>query len=87
MITNKVKCLYAIQEPENNIYFEWLWHLYYGQDFSREYAINSNLYDIGFRIRGTLFNHLGYNFTVIKGGVSGNKHLAEIIEPRLLTSF
>ena len=87
MITNKVKYLYAIKEPENNIYFEWLGHFYHGQDFSQESAVNSNLYDIGFRIRGTLFNHLGYNFTVIKGGVSGNKHLAEVIEPRLLTSF
>lgn len=87
MITNKVKYLYAYQEPENNIYFEWLGHFYHGQDFSQDHAVNSNLYDIGFRIRGTVFNHLGYNFTAIKGGVSGNKNFAEIIDPRLLTNF
>ena len=87
MLTNKVKYLYAYQEPENNIYFEWLGHFYHGQDFSQDHAVNSNLYDIGFRIRGTVFNHLGYNFTAIKGGVSGNKNFAEVIDPRLLTNF
>jgi hypothetical protein len=87
MVTDKVKYLYAYQEPESNIYFEWLGHFYHGQDFSKENAVNSNLYDIGFRIRGTVFNHLGYNLTVIKGGVSGDESLAEVIEPRLLTNF
>jgi hypothetical protein len=87
MITDKVKYLYAYKEPENNIYFEWLGHFYHGQDFSKENAVNSNLYDIGFRIRGTLFNHLGYNLTVIKGGVSGDADLAEVIEPKLLSNF
>ena len=87
MITDKIKYLYAFKEPENNIYFEWLGHFYHGQDFSQDHAVNSNLYDIGFRIRGTVFNHLGYNFTAIKGGVSGNKNFAEIIEPRLSSNY
>ena len=87
MCTDKIKYLYAYQEENNNIYLEWLGHFYHGQDFSKQNAVNSNLYDIGFRIRGTVSNHLGYNLTVIKGGVSGNKPLAEVIEPRLLTSF
>jgi hypothetical protein len=87
MGTDKVKYLYAYQEPENNIYFEWLGHFYHGQDFSQEHAVNSDLYDIGFRIRGTIFNHLGYNLTVIKGGASGDQDLAEVIEPRLLYNF
>jgi hypothetical protein len=77
MVSDKVKYLYAYQEPENNIYFEWLGHFYHGQDFSKENAVNSDLYDIGFRIRGTVFNHLGYNLTVIKGGVSGDETLAK----------
>ena len=87
MLTNKVKYLYAYKEPENNIFIEWLGHFYHAQDFSKESQINSNLYDIGFTIRGTVFNHLGYNLTVFKGGVSGEKNLAEVVEPRLLTSF
>jgi hypothetical protein len=87
MITDKIKYLYAYQEPENNIYFEWLGHFYHGQDFSQTKAVNSNLFDIGFRIRGTIFKNLGYNLTVFKGGVGGSKRMAEIIEPRLLSNF
>lgn len=87
MITDKVKYLYVYREPGANVYFEWLGHFYHGQDFSQESAVNSNLYDIGFRIRGTVFDQLGYNLSVLKGGVSGNRSFAEIIEPRLLTSF
>ncbi len=87
MITNKVKYLYAYQEPENNIYVEWLGHFYHGQDFSQNKAVNSDLYDIGFRIRGTVFDHLGYNLTVIKGGSSGNRDFAKIIEPRLASNY
>ncbi len=87
MFTDKVKYLFAYQEAYNNIYMEWLGHFYHAQKFLPENNVNSNLYDIGFRIRGTVFNHLGYNLTVFKGGVSGNKSIAEVIEPRLLTSF
>jgi len=87
MVTDKVKYLYAYREPENNIYFEWLGNFYHGQEFSQENAVNSDLYDIGFRIRGTILNHLGYNLTVIKGGVSGNMEFAEVIEPRLKSNF
>jgi len=87
MVTDKVKYLYAYQEPENNIYFEGLGHFYHGQDFSQNKAVNSNLYDIGFRIRGTVFNHLGYNLTVIKGASSGDRSFAKIIEPRLASNY
>ncbi len=72
MFTDKVKYLYAVKDGENNIFFEWLGHFYHGQRFQPAPTNNSDLYDIGFRIRGTIFNHLGYNLTVIKGGASGN---------------
>lgn len=87
VFSQKVKYLSAYKEAENNIFFEGLGHFYHGQKFSPGSTNNANLYDIGFRIRGTVFNHLGYNLSVIKGGVSGNNELAEITEPRLLTNF
>lgn len=87
MFTDKMKYLYAYQEEENNVYIDWLGHFYHGQKFLEPNAINSDLFDIGFRIRGTVFNHLGYNLTVIKGGVSGNRSFAETIQPKLLSSF
>lgn len=87
MFTDKVKYLYAVKDGENNIFFEWLGHFYHGQRFKPDPLNNGDLFDIGFRIRGSLFNHLGYNLTVLKGGASGNPRIAEIIEPRLRYNF
>ncbi|MCH9030050.1 MAG: hypothetical protein IH819_10665 [Bacteroidetes bacterium] len=84
--SDKVKYLYAYQEENANFYAEGLGHFYHGQQLKHK-VTNANLYDTGFRLRGTVFKHLGYLFSFIKGGVSGNKDLAEIIEPRLLTNF
>lgn len=84
--SDKVKYLYAYQEENANFYAEGLGHFYHGQQLKHD-VTNANLYDAGFRLRGTVFKHLGYLFTYVKGGVSGNKDLAEIIEPRLLANF
>ncbi len=84
--SDKVKYLFTYQEENANFYAEGLGHFYHGQQLKHE-VTNANLYDAGFRLRGTVFKHLGYLFSYIKGGVSGNKDLAEIIEPRLLTNF
>jgi hypothetical protein len=84
--SDKVKYLYAYQEENINFYAEALGHFYHGQQLKHK-VTNANLYDIGFRLRGTAFKHLGYFFSVIKGGVSGDQDLSEIIEPRLLTNF
>ena len=87
MFTDKVKYLYAIQDSSNNIYFEGLGHFYHGQRFTPTPTNNADLYDIGFRIRGTVFGHLGYNLTVLKGGGSGNKNMAQTFAPWLLYNF
>jgi len=86
LFSDKVKYLFTYQEENANFYAEGLGHFYHGQQLKHEVA-NANLYDIGFRLRGTVFKHLGYFFSVIKGGASGNKDLIEIIEPRVLTNF
>lgn len=84
--TNKVKYLFTYEDDNANIFMEWLGHLYYAQKFKNS-TNNSDLYDIGIRMRGTVFNNLGYYFSAIKGGVSGDSSLAEMIEPTLKTSF
>lgn len=84
--SDKVKYIYAYQDENANLYLEGLGHFYHGQRFKPN-VNNSNLFDIGFRLRGTLFDKLGYNLTVIKGGVSGNADFAEVIEPRLVTDI
>ena len=86
IFSNKVKYLYAFKEENATVYFDLLGHFNFGQMFN-PLKNNAELYDIGFRWRGTVFNHLAYNLTVIKGGVSGNKSIAETLEPRLHTSF
>lgn len=84
--SDKIKHIYAYQDDDANLFLEGIGHFYHGQKF-KPGINNSNLFDIGFRLRGTVFDHLGYNVTVIKGGVSGEFGLAEVIEPRLLTNF
>ena len=86
VFSNKVKYLYAYREKNANVYIDLLGHIYYGQTFKPE-VNNTTLFDGGIRIRGTVFNHLGYNFAFLKGGASGSREVAELIEPRLLTSF
>ncbi|MGB5530612.1 MAG: hypothetical protein WBQ32_11655 [Ignavibacteriaceae bacterium] len=84
--SNKVKYFYAYQEENANVFVELLGHYYYGQQF-KPIVNNAHLFDIGFRFHGTLFNHLGYNFSFLKGGSAGSRQVAELIEPRLLQSY
>lgn len=86
VFSDKIKYIYAYQDNNANLYLEGLGHFYHGQRLTPS-VNNSNLFDIGFRLRGTVFDHLGYNLTVIKGGVSGNANFAEVIEPRLVTDI
>lgn len=87
IFSQQIKYLYAYKQDGANIFLEGLGHFYHGQRFSPTPTNNANLYDIGFRMRGTVFDHLGYNLTVIKGGVSGNRSIAETIEPKLLSNY
>ncbi|MCL4279856.1 MAG: hypothetical protein KJZ60_09280, partial [Ignavibacteriaceae bacterium] len=79
--SDKVKYIYAYSGENANVFLNLLGHYYYGQQF-RPSINNAHLFDIGFRFHGTLFNHLGYNMAVIKGGAAGNKQVAELIDPR-----
>ena len=84
--SNKVKYFYAYREDNANVFIEMLGHYYYGAQFKPSIN-NANLFDIGFRFHGTLFNHLGYNFSFLKGGATGSRQVAELIQPRLLQSY
>jgi len=84
--SNKVKYFYAYSEENANAFVELLGHYYYGQQFNPS-ANNAHIFDIGFGFRGTVFNHLGYKFSFIKGGAAGSRAVAELIEPKLLQSY
>jgi hypothetical protein len=84
--SNKVKYFYAYKEENANVFVELLGHYSYGQQV-KPIVNNAHLFDIGFRFRGTLFDHLGYDLSFIKGGAEGNRQVAELIEPRLLQNY
>ncbi|MDZ7764288.1 MAG: hypothetical protein U5K00_07645 [Melioribacteraceae bacterium] len=83
---DRAKYLYYYQEDDVNLFAEMIGHFNYGQRVEPT-TNNAALYDIGFRFRGTLFDHLGYNLTIIKGGVSGNRDFARSVDPRLNYNF
>ena len=84
--SNKVKYFYAYKEESANVYIEMLGHYSYGAQFKPSIN-NAHLFDIGFRFHGTLFDHLGYDLSFIKGGAAGSRQVAELIEPRLLQNY
>lgn len=86
LFSNKIKHFYSYRDENANLYVEILGRAMYGQSF-KPAVNNSELYDIGFRARGTLLNKLGYNLTVQKGGVSGSTDLAPTFDPRLNYNF
>ncbi len=86
LFSSKTSYIYSYMEPQANFYLNILGRLAFGQTFEPEKQ-NSTLYDIGFRFRGTVFNHLGYSLSMQKGGVSGSQTFAALFEPRLKYNF
>ncbi|MCX6175299.1 MAG: hypothetical protein NTZ27_11155 [Ignavibacteriales bacterium] len=85
-ISDKMRYVYAFRNDDVNFYLNVLGRAIYGQSFKPKIT-NAELYDIGFRFRGTLFDKLGYSLTVQKGGVSGSQDFAPILDPRLKYNF
>ena len=85
-LSDKMRYVYAYRNDNVNYYLNVLGRAMYGQSFKPDIT-NSELYDIGFRFRGTLFEKLGYSLTVQKGGISGSKDFATILDPRLKYNF
>ncbi len=86
IFSNKLKYAYAYRDPNATYNLEILGRFLYGQNF-KPVLNNSELYDIGFRFRGTLFERLGYSLSVQKGGVSGSQDLAPTFDSRLNYNF
>lgn len=86
IFSDKIKYTYAYRKDGANFYLNVLGRFLYGQNITPQQN-NSELFDIGFRFRGTLFDKLGYSLTVQKGGISGSQNLATILDPRLKYNF
>jgi hypothetical protein len=86
LFEDKVKNAFLYKDKNVNLYFEILGRAMHGQIIKPEIN-NSELLDIGFRMRGTLFGKLGYSMTIQKGGVWGSSGKAPIFDPRLNYNF
>lgn len=86
LLSQKIKYTYAYRDTGATFYLNVLGRIDHGQKFKPS-AQNSELFDIGFRFRGTLFEKLGYSISVIKGGVKGSPSFAAIVDPRLNYNF
>jgi hypothetical protein len=86
LFSDKIKHMYAFRKDKANFYLEMLGRYMHGQVFKPRIN-NSELFDVGFRGRGTLFGSLGYSMTVQKGGVLGSQEYAPTFDPRLNYNF
>lgn len=87
ILSDKEKYLFAYQKNNNNVFIKGLGHLNYVNEFKPNINSNSKIFDGGFRIRGSLFDHLGYNFSVMKGGAAGDSVLTESVFPEIKSNF
>lgn len=87
LFSQKQKYLFSYEKNKNNVFVEPLGNLYYVTQISPEVNKNAEIFDIGFRFRGTVFRHLGYNFSVAKGGADGDSILIESAFPQIKSTF
>lgn len=84
--SGKNKYIYYFKNDYLNFFLEGSAHILHSQSFATN-SVNAQLFDLGFRGRGTILNNLGYSFSLAKGGVSGDRDLAAITDPRLKQNF
>lgn len=86
ILSDKIKYSYLFKNESANLFFNILGRGQYGHQFE-PVTNNAELYDIGIRMRGTLFQKLGYSMSIQKGGVTGPKDLAANLDPRMNYNF
>ena len=85
--SKKQKYIFAYEKNKNNIFIELLGDLYYVNSLSPNTDNNAQIFDGGLNFRGTVFEHLGYNFSFLKGGAAGDSVLIESAFPEIKTTF
>jgi len=85
--SDKSKNVYVYKDENANIYMEGVGYFTYTGETGEKRNRQALLYDGGFRFMGTVFNHFGYNVSVIKGGANGYHPLQLQTDPRLTYSF
>ena len=74
IFSDKQKFLFAYNKGGNNVFIRGGGNLGYANRIKPDSKTNSEIFDIGFDIRGTLFENLGYYFYILKGGIFDGIH-------------
>lgn len=86
LASDKERFLYYFSNDYVNFHLNAAAHIIYSQQF-KPVAANTEFFDLGFRARGTMLDHLGYSFSFTKGGIAGARGLAATVDPRLNYNF
>lgn len=84
--SDKIKYLYAYNDSVLSMYAEGIGSLQYGHRLKPD-VNNAAIYDIGFRVQGSITENFGYMLHVVKGLATGNQDFATVVDPRLLYNF
>ena len=87
LIEDKQKYLFAYKKDNNNIFINAIGNLYYVNGIKPTVKSNAWLFDGGLDFRGSLFNKIGYNLNVLKGGAAGDSVLVESAFPPIKSTF
>ncbi|MCA0389293.1 MAG: hypothetical protein LCH52_12460 [Bacteroidetes bacterium] len=86
IVSQKVKYLYAYADSFVTAYAEGIGSLQYGHRLKPN-VNNAAIYDMGFRVQGTVAKNFGYMLYVVKGLATGNREFALEVDPRLAYNF
>lgn len=86
LFSGKIKRAYTYRNEGVNLTLSILGRVIHGENFSPKLD-NTEMFDGGFRLRGTLFDKLGYNLSFIKGGIKGDVAFAATVDPRMKYNF
>ncbi|KXK05743.1 MAG: hypothetical protein UZ04_CHB001000515 [Chlorobi bacterium OLB4] len=87
LLSDKEKYLYTFRDNGNSFFFNFITNFSYSAMLKPDSKKNARLFDFGIYADGTLFEKLGYQFSVTKGGLTGDGDLASQIDGRLRYNF
>jgi hypothetical protein len=86
IVSQKVKYLYAYKNEVISMYAEGIGSLQYGHRL-KPGTNNAEIYDMGFRVQGSITDNFGYMLFVVKGLATGNRDFSITVDPRLAYNF
>lgn len=87
LLSQKQKYIFKGDDGSNNVYINFLGNVYLSKGIKPDSKRNAEIMDGGFRVHGTLFQHLGYYFSLNKGMIVGQKDIAALAYPKLSQDY